>query len=118
MLANWDLPLSFTNRVADYLLDNVPWATAHLSAKTAWNLRQRLSVTFLTGQASVNFLGEHALPAGGVDDANTVDLPEYLRLAAAWSSPDVACDLDGSGWVDLDDYFLLANHWLQTGDPE
>ena len=118
VLANWDLPLSFTNRVADYLLDNVPWATAHLSAKTAWNLRQRLSVTFLTGQASVNFLGEHALPAGGVDDANTVDLPEYLRLAAAWSSPDVACDLDGSGWVDLDDYFLLANHWLQTGDPE
>ena len=118
VLAAWNLPLNFTNRVAIYTLDNVPWPAVQLSAKTAWNLRQRLPMTFSDGQARTDFLAEHALPAGDTDDTNTVDIEDYLRLAAAWFSPNEASDLDANGWVDLDDYFLLAHHWLQTGDPE
>ena len=30
----------------------------------------------------------------------------------------LAADLDGNGRVDLDDYFLLASHWNEIGEPE
>ena len=121
VVGTWAVALNFApapDSVAAFTLGNVPWTTTHLSAKTAWHLRTRLPVTFLGGAASVNFINSSALPAGDLDNSNTVNLGDYFLLAAAWYTPNPAADLDGSGLVDLDDYFLLSLHWQQTGDPE
>ena len=90
----------------------------HLSAKTAWTLRTRLSATFTHGAAVVNFTGDNALLGGDFDNSNLVDIEDYFQLAAVWYRPDAAADIDGSGLVDVDDYFILASHWYLEGDPE
>ena len=117
-LATWTQSLTFAGGVASYTLANVPAGTANLSAKTAWNLRKRLSATFSAYAATVNFTGANLLPAGDLDNSNLVDILDYYRLAAAWYQPNAAADLDGSGLVDLDDYFLLASRWSELGDPQ
>ncbi len=104
--------------MASFTLDNVPWLTTHLSAKTTWHLCRRLPVAFAGRLSTANYVGVDALLSGDLDGSNSVNLADYYRLAAAWNTTDPAADLDGSGWVDLDDYFLLSNHWLETGDPE
>ena len=123
LLASWNLPLDFAPGadgygVASFTLTNVPAGTTHLSAKTAWNLRQRLLVTFLEGQATANFTGPRVLPGGDVNNSNVVDIDDYFQLAAAWYRVSAATDIDGSGLVDIFDYFLLASHWYQVGDPD
>ena len=116
-LATWTQSLNFAGGVAPYTLANVPAATANLSAKTAWNLRKRLSVRFAANVATAaNFTGNSTLPVGDLDNSNLVDLADYFQLATAWYQPNAAADLDGSGFVDLDDYFLLASHWGDQGD--
>ena len=119
VLKQWDLPLSFTAGpsgygVASYTLTSVTEGTAHISAKTAWSLRQRISVSFTAGQATANFF----LAGGDLDESNLVDIMDYFRLASSWYHVDPVPDIDGSGLVDLDDYFILANEWYQPGDPE
>jgi len=96
----------------------VPPDTTHLSAKTAWSLRKKVAVTLNGTQEEANFTGASALPAGDLDESNTVDLGDYLILAGAWYTSNPVADLDGSGWVDLEDYFLLASHWNEIGEPE
>jgi len=118
MLQIWNLALHFTNGVASYVLTNVPPATAHLSAKTAWHLRKRLDVTFASGVSTMNFIGSASLLGGDFDESNRADMADYFALATAWYTPAAAADIDGSGFVDLDDYFLLASHWSWEGDPE
>ena len=100
--------------VANYTLSSVPAGTTHVSAKTAWHLRQRQAVTWAGGQATVNF----QLSGGDLDDSNLVDIFDYFHLASAWYQPNDAADIDGSGMVDLDDYLILSNHWYQQGSPE
>ena len=118
VLDTWSLSLNFTNGAAGYTLPAVLANTARLSAKTAWNLRQRLDFFFSGGAATVNFTSAAKLPVGDLDGSNRVSLADYYRLAAAWYQADPAADLDGNGVVDLDDYFLLASHWNDTGAPE
>ena len=43
---------------------------------------------------------------------------DFLQLAGAWYTEDEASDIDGSGLVDIEDYFLLASHWYWEGDEE
>ena len=47
----------------------------------------------------------------------TLSLPGYYTLANVRYTSNSAVDLDGSGFVDLDDYFLQSNRWQETGDP-
>jgi len=47
-----------------------------------------------------------------------VNLADYFTLAGVWYTSAPSADLDGSGFVDLDDYFLLSNQWQESGDPE
>ena len=120
LLATWNPTLDFAPGadgcgVAGFTLDNVPLGTARVSAKTAWHLRQRQTVTFTGRFATANFTGAYLLLGGDINDSNQVDLGDYYRLAASWYLPDAACDLDGSGRVDLDDYFILSNNWLLEG---
>ena len=115
----WDVNLSFTtDAVASFTLTNAPGATTHLSAKAAWNLRRKLGLSFTNNAAVANFTGYHLLPAGDLDNSNTVDLGDYSLLSGAWYTSNPAADIDGSGLVDIFDYFLLSSHWLLQGDPE
>lgn len=119
VLATWNQALAFGpdamgQSVAAYMLTNIPPGTTHLSAKTAWSLRQRVAVTFDGPQATADFL----LLSGDISHSNHVGMDDYDRLASAWYQADSAADIDDSGVVDLDDYFLLANRWNEQGDPE
>ena len=104
--------------VASFVLTNVPLTATHVSAKTAWSLRKRLPLTFSGNVAPANFTGSNALLGGDLDNSNGVDLADYYQMAFAWYTAQPAEDIDGNGVVDMDDYFILANHFNQTGDPE
>lgn len=72
------------------------------------------------------------LDTGDTDGSNSVDISDYLNLAAAFDSlldedPGTAgdqssanwninCDFDASGSVDIGDYLLLAANFDKTGD--
>ena len=115
----WTMSLSFAgSSTANFALTDVPLDTVSLSAKTDWNLRRKLGVSFVNNVATANFTGPHFLPAGDLDNSNSVNLADYYALASVWYTSNPTADLDGSGFVDLDDYFLLSNHWQQSGDPE
>ena len=123
LLATWSLPLQFARgtglrTVGGYTLRNVPSGTTHLSAKTAWSLRKRLTVMLAGESAEANFTESAALPGVDLNDSNIVDLGDYYTLAGSWGTSSPAADLDGNGRVDLDDYFLLASHWNEIGEPE
>ena len=111
--------LSFSGgSTASYALSDVPLDTVSLSAKTDWHLRRKLGASFVYNAAVVHFTGTHLLPAGDLDNSNTLNLSDYYALASVCYTSNSAADLDGSGFVDLDDYFLLANHWQESGDSE
>ena len=115
----WTVSLSFAGgSTASYALTDVPLDTVSLSAKTDWNLRRKLGVSFTNNAAVANFTGPKLLPAGDLDNSNTVNLADYYVVASVWYTSAPSADLDGSGFVDLDDYFLLANHWQAVGDAE
>ena len=121
VLMSWTVTLEFAPDahgygVASFTVTNPPAGTTHLSAKTAWQLRKRLAMSFPSGEASADFTGDNMLPAGDLDGSGTVDLDDYFILAAAWDQADAAADIDGSGRIDLDDYFLLANRWSEQDD--
>ena len=106
--------------VASFVITNLPFPTTHLSAKTSWNLRKRLELSFTDARATASFTGLATLPGGDINlnGPNLVDIEDYFQLAAAWYQANPAADIDGSGWVDIDDYFLLASHWYLGGDPQ
>ncbi len=115
----WTVSLSFSgSSVTSYALTDVPLDTVSLSAKTDWNLRRKLGVSFANTAAVANFTGAYPLPAGDLDNSNTVNLADYSALASVWYTSNTVADLDGSGFVDVNDYFLLSSHWLLEGDPE
>ena len=123
VLRSWTNTLDFTPGphdcgISGFMLTGVPENSSHLSAKTAWHLRKRVTLVFTDGAAPAFFTGDSRLLAGDIDGSNMVDIGDYYRLAASWYLPDLAADIDGDGLVDLDDYFLLSSHWLQAGDPE
>ena len=123
VLSAWTNTLTFAPGgngygVAPFTVANVPVGTTHLSAKTAWNLRQRLAVAFMDNAAAAEFTGDHELLGGDIHgNNNVVDVEDYLQLAGSWYHADAASDLDGSGLVDVDDYFILASHWYEEGAP-
>ena len=119
VLATWIQSLPFTGGAASFTLTNAPSAATHLSAKTQWNLRKRLTVAFANDHATASFTGLAMLPGGDTDDSNAVDTADYFNLAASWYLPGpTAGDVDGSGRCDLDDYFLMSSHWGEQGSTE
>ena len=122
VLQTWTPSLNFTPGpdgygVASYTLTGVPLATTRLNTKTAWTLREQLTLAFNGVVAEADFTGASALRGGDLDGSNFVDIFDYFILAAAWYSANSAADIDGSGRVDLDDYFLLGNSWYEQGNP-
>ena len=123
VLTNWTETLTFAPDVngygvASFTLSNVPPNTARLSAKTAWNLRQRLDLSFTASAATASFTGTSVLPGGDINGSGRVDIEDYFQLAAVWYQVNAASDIDGSGLVSVDDYFILASHWYEADSAE
>jgi hypothetical protein len=128
--ASWELSLSFTGGIGSYTLVNVPDGTTALSAKTAWNLREKLTVSLDTqGQATgVDFIGDgvdgwsdatdHYLRGGDLNADNYVNIFDYSVLKINWNTHNAVADISGDGDVQLHDYSILKNSWFKGGDVE
>jgi hypothetical protein len=116
----WTQALNFTGGSANFTLQGIPPGTTTLSAKTAWNLRRRVSTTLDEhGQGVANFTGASLLLGGDLDASNKVSLGDYNQLSITWqSTTSLAGDIDGSGRVSLPDYNILSRNWQTEGDPE
>jgi len=115
----WTLLLSNTaGAIFDFVLTDVPDGTTALSAKTAWNLRRKLPVTLNAyGRAMVNFVSEHKLRGGDLNNDNQVQTLDYALLRSRWYTSDPVADINGDGFVGTVDYSLLRLNWLQAGEP-
>jgi len=119
VLKSWTETVDFSGGVGGVALDEVPGATAGLSAKMAWNLRRKLPVTLdANGQASASFTGAAELPGGDFNGDNFVSLPDYNLLRANFPSVGVVADITGDGGINLPDYLVFRVNWLAGGDPE
>lgn len=117
--------LSFVNNTgtqiasAAFTLTDVPAAAAGLSAKTAWTLREKKSLSFDgNGQATVSFTGTDKLRGGDLDASNMVNILDYSILKAGWNSVNAGADINGDGQVQLLDYSILKLYWFQIGDSQ
>jgi len=128
-IKTWNLTLENTSgAVFDYTLIDVPPGTTAISAKTAWNLREKLAVTFTEGQATADFLKDgvagwsdatdHYLRAGDLNGSNTVNIQDYGILKLNWLATAPVADLDGSGQVNALDYAYMKLNWFKAGDPQ
>jgi hypothetical protein len=104
-------------------LEAVPAGTTAISAKTAWNLRSKLGVTFSTeGVGAVALTGTDKLPGGDLNGDNVANTRDYAVLRYYWglATPEAltAADIDGSGEVATDDYDMLNFNFYAIGDPE
>ncbi len=119
--------------LAPYVLVNAPSATTQLSAKTAWNLRERLDglvfngVTLDTVAYFVNDGvpgwtpgGDHYLRGGDIyQDVNeAVSLADYNVMRLNYNQPVPAADINGDGVSNIQDYMILKHNWAKTGMPE
>ena len=112
--------VGFSNHMADYVVDDVPDLATRLSAKTAWNLRRRLTVTLdADGQASgVDFVGPKRLLGGDLNGDNLVNLQDYARLKLAWLTAEPSADIDGDGMASVFDYVIMKLAWYLAGEPQ
>jgi hypothetical protein len=100
-------------------LTEVPAATAHLSAKAAWNLRTRLDVTLDgDGQAVASFTGADKLRGGDVNGSNSVNILDYSILRVQFGTTNPQADIDGNGQVQTLDYGIMRTNWFELGDPQ
>src|SRR5262249_9168572 len=139
VLKTWVLALSnVSGDTFNYTLTDVPAGTTWLSAKTDWNLREKLPVTLdINGQASppVNFTGADQLPGGDIAGPpfaagswgppdNVINLPDYSTLLQYWQetvsgNPAAArADINGDGNINVLDYSILGGNWFTVGDAQ
>jgi hypothetical protein len=138
VLKTWNLTL--TNESGDtfsYQLTGVPVDANGLSAKTAWNLREKLALTFDgNGQAAADFVSDgtggwsdatdHYLrgadivqaPAGQYGTFNIVNVDDYSLLGTYWTLANTTADVTGDGYVNVVDYSILAFNFYDVGDDE
>jgi hypothetical protein len=122
VLATWTVNVNFTNAAGTasgtYSLDDVPTGTAKLSAKTAWQLRQRQAVALNgDGQAVSNF----TLKGGDINGSNSVNILDYSIMKANWGGvgQNNVANVNGDPLgVQTLDYSLLKTSWFQVGDTQ
>jgi autotransporter-associated beta strand protein len=126
----WNLTL--TNVSGDtfsYTLTDVPAGTTGISAKTAWNLREKLAVTLdINGQATADFVGtpldvwsdttDHYLRGGDFTADNQVQFFDYSILGNNFFTANPVADITGDDQVDYDDFFIMYLNWFKAGDPQ
>jgi hypothetical protein len=117
----WNVPVFFAagQRLGTYRLTDVPADTTGLSAKTAWNLRRKVAVTYAADRAVVSFTGTGSMLLGGdLNGSNSINVLDYSLLRTSWYTTNPAADINGSGKVDLTDYSILKANWFKVGDPQ
>jgi hypothetical protein len=124
-LQTWVLALTnVTGAVFNFALTDVPPATAAVSAKTDWNLRRKLAVTFDgNGLAVANFTGGSKLLGGDINTThdNKINAFDNTLLKNKWGAlmPGAApADINGDGNVNAFDNTILKNNWGSTGDAQ
>lgn len=116
--------VEFLSGVGGVVFTDVDGDTARLSAKTDWNLRRRLDVAFVDGQAEVDFIGGNKLPGGDINGDNVVNMLDYAILRFYWANvvssvPEaVVADITASGAVGMNDFGLLQTNFYVFGDPQ
>jgi hypothetical protein len=113
---------------ASFTLTGVPAGTVSLSAKTAWNLRSKVTVAYDgNGQGTANFtgVGGPGTPRGGLlrggdlNGDNVITGRDYTTLGNNLFSNNTVADINGSGSVTQADYNIFAGNWNDPyGDPE
>jgi hypothetical protein len=136
-LDNWAAPAPAhagdNGLVATYVLTDVPAGTTHLSAKSGWNLREKLPVAFdANGLAVVDYLSDavpgwndaadHYLRGGDLDGDNVIYTFDYGILGAGWPNPPgpltTNADITGDGVVNFFDFNPMSLNWGSMGDPQ
>ena len=112
-------PLAFGGgTTASFTLINVPDSVSTLSAKTAWNLRSKVSLGGGTdNQWTATLTGADKLLGGDLNASNSVNILDYSKLKSSWGGGAVG-DIDGSGATNIVDYALMQGNWLKSGDPQ
>jgi len=124
-LKAWDLTLTgWALNKTSYTLTYVPGGTTGISAKTAWNLRSKLAVTLVGGQAVANFTGTDKLRGGDLTGDNSINLLDYSTMKTNWSIypatalPDNVANINGDTVVGTLDYNIMKRNWFQTGQAQ
>ena len=119
VLGSWTKAVVFTGAVGTVPLEAVPAGTAAISAKTAWNLRSKLAVSFSTeGVSAVSLTGADLLPGGDLTGDNVVNTLDYSVLRYHWTTADPEADITGDAGVNVADYNLLKANFYTIGDPQ
>jgi len=117
----WNVPLDFAQGVdtASFILVDVPDATTHLSAKTAWSLRRKVSAALDgDGQGAADFTGSSKVLGGDLNGSNTTNILDFAILRINWFTHEPAADINGDGDVKFSDFIILRNNWFMRGDSE
>ena len=116
----WCVSVSgFKGYVAPYVLDDVPDGVTGLSAKTAWHLRRKISLSLdPNGQATGDFTDASKLLGGDLNASNLVNVRDYTILRSHWFTTDPEGDINGDGLVNNFDYTIMKLNWYREGDPE
>ncbi len=124
VLKTWTVSVAFTNDNAQgvtaasgaYTLNEVPADTVKLSAKTAWQLRQRVPVALdVNGNA---FGVAFTLLSGDLNGSNSINILDYSVMRSNWYTSNAVADVNGDGEVQGLDYSLMKSNWFKTGDAE
>ncbi len=125
----WDLNLTgWALGKTSYTLTEVPEGTTAVSAKAAWNLREKLDLTLVDGQGTADFVGDgtsgwsdatdHYLRGGDLTGSNSVNVQDYAILKKYWLSTSPIADITGDGAVNTSDYTVMKLNWYRVGDPQ
>jgi hypothetical protein len=124
VLQSWTNTLSnVSGDTFAYTLPGVSPNANGLSAKTAWNLRKKLPITWngINTAGVVNFTGANLLPGGDIEHVvsdNSIFYPDYSVLGNNWYTTNSVADIDGNGQVDYYDYVIFYGNWFTNGDPQ
>jgi len=123
VLETWTATVSLTGTgtvpasTGSVSLEDVPAGTVALSAKTAWNLRSKVAVSFTPeGVGTADLTGADLLPGGDLTGDNVVNTLDYSVLRYRYLTTDPTGDINGDGAVNLDDYALLQANFYTGGD--
>jgi len=120
VLGTWTKSITnFTLGVGSVILNDVPAGTAAISAKTAWNLRSKLPVSFSpSGVGAISLTGIDKLPGGDINGDNVINTQDYSILRFNWSTANPVADITGDGGVSTGDYNLIRAHFYSVGDAQ
>ena len=112
----WTQTLSFTHRTASFTLADIPDGVTSISAKADWNLRVKLDVELIDGQATVDFTGNNLLMGGDLNGTNSTNILDFAIIKNDWFTSNAVADINGDGIVNMQDFLMLRKNWFLRGD--